>query len=248
MDATVQMPESPTEVEFRVRDTECFFIDASDRLQCRVSLEHFVKRSDGVLLEYFTIEGASTDRVLSMVASTPGIDDARLVSRGVDGGVFEFIVSGPCVTTTLADSGAVAQSVSAQNGVGHVVASVPAHVPVRRVVEAFRERYSSVDLVAQHESSQNVPVQTRQGERVALTDTLTPKQLEALRVAYLSGYFGWPRQSTAAECADALGIAQPTFSQHIRVAQEKVFDGLFAGMFDDADPLATETTAPPLDD
>lgn len=248
MATTVPTTESSTEVEFRIRDTECFFIEASDRLQCRVSLEHFINRSDGRLLEYFTIEGAPTDRVLSMATGTAGIDDARLVSRGIDSGVFEFVVSGPCVTTTLADTGAVAQSVSARDGVGTVVASVPPHAPVRGVVEAFCERYSNVDLVARHDADQDVPVQTKQGERVALTDTLTPKQLEVLRVAYLSGYFAWPRKSTAADCADALGIAQPTFSQHIRVAQEKLFGGLFAGVFDDSDVDAECALARELDD
>lgn len=227
MATTVQTTDSPTEVTFRVRDTECFFIEASERLQCRVNLEHFINRSDGKLLEYFTIEGAPTDRVLEMVADSAAIEDARLVSRGIDSGVFEFIVSGPCVTTTLADTGAVAQSVSATDGVGTIVASVPPHIPVRSVVETFCEHYSDVDLVSRHDSTQNVPVQTKQGERVTLTDQLTTKQLEVLRVAYLSGYFDWPRKSTAETCAEALGIAQPTFSQHIRVAQEKVFDALF---------------------
>jgi predicted DNA binding protein len=60
-----------------------------------------------------------------------------------------------------------------------------------------------------------------------MTDRLTDKQQEVLRMAYLSGYFSWPRRSTAEECADALGIAQPTFSQHVRAAQEKVIDRLF---------------------
>jgi len=231
MATTTRTTELPVEVEFRVRDRDCFFIEASDAIGCEVDLEHFVNRSDGRLLEYFTVGDVSPDRVLAMASETPPIEDARLVSRGVDRSLFEFVVSGPCVTTTLADTGAIARSVTAKNGTGRVVASVPEHVPVRRVVEQFCERHSRTDLVARRDSEQTLPVQTALGAQVTLTDHLTEKQLEVLRAAYLSGYFDWPRTSTAEECADALGIAQPTFSQHIRVAQEKVFDVLF-GDFD----------------
>jgi predicted DNA binding protein len=60
-----------------------------------------------------------------------------------------------------------------------------------------------------------------------LLDRLTDRQQEALRTAYLSGYFSWPRESGAEACADALGVSQPTFSQHLRVGQHRLFDVLF---------------------
>ncbi|WP_458187966.1 bacterio-opsin activator domain-containing protein [Haladaptatus sp. NG-WS-4] len=225
--ATAPTTDSPVELEFQVRDRNCFFVKASALVECRVSLEHFVNRSDGRLLEYFAFDDVSPDRVLSMAADASTIVDARLVSRGVDGGLFEFVVSGQCVTTTLADEGAIARSVTAENGVGHVVADVPPYVEVRHVVETFRDRHPDSDLVARHDSEWSIPVQTEHGAQMTLADHLTDKQLEVLRTAYTSGYFSWPRKSTADDCADALGIAQPTFSQHIRVAQEKVFDRLF---------------------
>ena len=229
MATTARTTDPVVEVAFEVRDRGCFFIEASADAGCRVHLEHLVNRSDGKLLEYFTVDGASPDRVLSMAADAAGIVDARLVSRGVEGALFEFVVSGPCVTTTLADSGAIAQEVAAEDGVGRVVASVPPHVEVRTVVETFRDRHANVDLVARHDSGREVPVRTKRGAQVALTETLTEKQREVLRTAYLGGYFAWPRRSTAEECAEALGISQPTFSQHIRVAQGKVFGELFEG-------------------
>jgi predicted DNA binding protein len=217
------------ELELQTRDRGCFFVEASDAVGCRVTLEHFVNRSDGRLLEYFTIEDVAPDRVLSMAEAADGIADVRIVGRGVDEALFEFIVSGACVTTTLADTGAVARSVSADSGVGHVVADVPAHVDTRTVVERFREAHPDSELLACRDADGTVPVRTSRGARAALADRLTDKQLEVLRTAYLSGYFCWPRESSAEECADALGITQPTFSQHIRAAQARVMDGLFDG-------------------
>jgi predicted DNA binding protein len=224
---TTDTTGSPVELEFELRGRDCFFVDASTVADCRIELEHMVNRSDDRLLEYFTVEDAGPDRVLSLVEGSTAIDEARLISQGVDGGLFEFVVSGPCVTTTLADTGAIARSVSAREGVGTVLADVPAHVDVRRVVEEFRDRYPRSDLVACRDCDEPIPLQSEGGVHATIVDRLTDKQFEVLRVAYLSGYFSWPRRSTAEECAEALGIAQPTFSQHIRVAEEKVIGQLF---------------------
>lgn len=216
-----------SELELRTRDPSCFFIAASERLDCQVELEHFVNRSDGRLLEYFSVVDAVPADVLAMAEEADGITDTRLVNRGVNSGLFEFIVSGKCVTTTLADAGAVATSVGADSGVGNVVADVPAHVDVRQVFTRFRDCHPETEMVACRDADESVPVRTDRGAEAALAGRLTDKQLEVLRTAYLSGYFNWPRQSSAEECAEALDIAQPTFSQHIRAAQHRVLGGMF---------------------
>ncbi|SFR42008.1 HTH DNA binding domain-containing protein [Halogeometricum rufum] len=61
----------------------------------------------------------------------------------------------------------------------------------------------------------------------AVVRTLTDKQRTALRVAVVEGYFEWPRETTASELAESLGIAQPTFARHLRVAERKLFSALF---------------------
>lgn len=225
--ATSGTTGSAVEVELKLRDSDCFFVDASAVADCRIELERLVNRSDDRLLEYFTVEGAPPDRVLSIAEESTTIDEARLINRGFDGGLFEFVVSGPCVTTTLADTGAVARSVSAENGVGAVLADVPGHVDVRHVVEQFRDHYPESDLVACRDAEDPIPIRTERGAHALIADRLTDKQYEVLRTAYLSGYFSWPRRTTAEECAEVIGIAQPTFSQHIRVAQEKIIGRLF---------------------
>lgn len=204
-----------------------FFIRASAEADCHVFLEDLIHRTDDQLLEFFTVRAVSVERVLRMVADEPAITEARLIREGPDGGLFQFVVSGPCVTATLADSGAITRAVSASAGEGRVVATVPAHVEVRTVVETFQRRHPNSKLLARRDGDQSALVRTTEGVHAALADRLTEKQLDVLRTAYLSGYFDWPRESTADECAAALGIAQPTFSQHIRTAQYKVFTSLF---------------------
>jgi predicted DNA binding protein len=67
-----------------------------------------------------------------------------------------------------------------------------------------------------------VPVSDERGE------TLTEKQLAALRAAHAGGYYDWPRRgSSAQELADALGVASATYHQHLRAAERKLVDAFF---------------------
>lgn len=233
---TVQEPaETPiTEIELEVRDRNCFFVRLSAETDCLIRLEELIHRADGNLLQYFSIRETSPEEVLDMAASESAIAEARLVRNGTDGNLFQFVVSGPCVTATLADTGAITRDVSAAGGVGRVVATVPSHVAVRTVVETFQTRHPVSEFLARRERDQSTPVRTNAGVHTILADRLTEKQYEVLRTAYLNGYFAWPRERTAEECADALGIAQPTFSQHLRTAQSKVFTALFDSALDEA--------------
>lgn len=218
--------ETSIELEFRVHDRALFFVRASSDADCRVSLAEMVHRSDGRLLEYFTVRDTPPDRVLAAAADASAIDDARLIREGDGEALFEFVISGPCVGGTLADAGAVVREVVAESGVGRVVADVPPHADARQVVETVRERHDA-ELVARRERDRPAPEFTCREFRAKLTDLLTERQLETLRTAYAGGYFAWPRESTAEECAEALGISQPTFAQHLRACQEKLLGALF---------------------
>lgn len=221
--------ETGIELEFRVRDRECFFVTASANAGCRVELEEMVHQSDGRLLEFFTIRGASPDEVISAAESSPAIADTRLIREDGDESLFEFVVTGPCVGATLADAGAIVRTITAENGVGRVVADVPPHVDIRTVVETFGRRHADSELVARRERDTPGPEFTKREFQTRLMNRLTDKQQDALRTAYAGGYFGWPRESTADECAEALGVSQPTFCQHLRAGEQKLMEALFEG-------------------
>jgi len=112
---TVRDPvETPiTEIELEVRDRNCFFVRLSAETDCLIRLEELIHRADGDLLQYFSIRETPPEDVLDMAASEPAIEEARLVRNGPDGNLFQFVVSGPCVTATLADTGAITHDVSA---------------------------------------------------------------------------------------------------------------------------------------
>ena len=63
---------------------------------------------------------------------------------------------------------------------------------------------------------------------------LTEDQHEALRLATKHGYYEVPRESSADELAEALGISQSTFSERIRRAQGALNRSVFVMSADDA--------------
>lgn len=195
MDISPAAEDATHELEFVVRDSDRFFVDLAGREGCRVALEHLIRRSDERLLEFFTVGGTSAKQVLTFAAETPNVVEARAVSEGGDSGLFEFVISEASVATTLADVGAVARTVVADDGRGRVIANVPPHIDVRTVVETFREEHADADLIAQRKTDHYVPVQSTQDAQVALGDRLTDKQLEVLWTAYRDGYFDWPRNA-----------------------------------------------------
>lgn len=51
---------------------------------------------------------------------------------------------------------------------------------------------------------------------------LTPRQLDALRLALDNGYFEQPRGASVAELADQTQVARSTYEEHLRKAQNKL--------------------------
>ncbi|SEK90031.1 helix-turn-helix domain-containing protein [Haloferax larsenii] len=51
---------------------------------------------------------------------------------------------------------------------------------------------------------------------------LTPRQREAVSTAKRYGYYNWPREVSAQELADELGVSKATFLEHLRKAEAKL--------------------------
>lgn len=103
-----------------------------------------------------------------MVADEPAITEARPIREGQDGNLFQFVVSGACVTATVAESGAITQAVSAVGGEGRVVATVPSHVEVRTILETFQRQHPSSELLAKREGNSQFQFELRNVHRQCL--------------------------------------------------------------------------------
>jgi len=96
---------------------------------------------------------------------------------------------------------------------------------VRTLVDRVQAAFPETWLNARHERAR--PVRRADSISEETLTTLTDRQEEALEAAYRAGYFDWPRESTAEEVADNLGIAAPTLHAHLRKAERELLATVF---------------------
>ncbi|WP_135852319.1 bacterio-opsin activator domain-containing protein [Halorussus salinus] len=227
------LADTGVELSFRTTDRGVFLAAASADLGCRFELEGVVPVEDS-LLYFVTASGAAVGDVLERVPAAESVDDARLIRDYGDGALFEFAVSGESVASTLVERGGTVRELSAADGEADVSGVFSRRVDVRRVVEAVEESFPDTDLRSKREVEE--PVQSAATVRQTVHDRITERQRTVLRAAYLAGYFEWPRGSTAEELAASMDVSAPTLHNHLRKAQQKVFDAVF----DDSDPSGTD--------
>ncbi|WP_134669248.1 bacterio-opsin activator domain-containing protein [Halorussus marinus] len=214
-----------TEVEFRLTDTDSFYLSLTEAFDCTLELEGMTPGPDGSLLFYDSVTDVDPDAVLAFAADWDGIEDARIVSDGPERTLFEFTATGASVVLALSEHGAHTTEAVADRGEGRIVAELPADADLRAVIERVRAAFPDVELVAKRDREREV--RSAREFRRELSGRLTEAQRSALRATYFAGYYNWPRDSTAEEVADSLGIASPTLHQHLRKAERELLGAFF---------------------
>ncbi len=210
----------------------------------RVTAVRLRIRGDGALADATadpTFEGAATVRgrvagegettlFLDVEGESPETFRERLhrhdAVRSVDttdasSGRLRVDVTGPTVGSVAEEHGAV-RALRYEDGVADLRFELPPERDVRAVVDRHRP-FGTVEV-------RSVAAREREpaDERLRRTvGSLTEKQAEALRTAYRAGYFERPREHSADEVADLLGVSRSTFLQHLRAAEAKTLSALF---------------------
>ncbi|WP_136716168.1 bacterio-opsin activator domain-containing protein [Halorientalis salina] len=212
------------EMEFSVADRSVFPCRLSADLGCSLHYSGSVYRSDGQVQEFYTVSGAEAEAVSSFADGVETVTAYRRLADHDDELLYQFTLQHSLIDT-LVDHGAVTQTVTSENGQARFTVEIPQESDAKSLFELLSDRYDRVDLVSYHEHER--PVQTRQEFRTDLEQRLTDRQLTALRTAYYSGFFDWPRGVDGDELAAMMDIARSTFHQHLRVAERKVLDAFF---------------------
>ena len=217
-------------LSFSYTDAGAVFVRLSAEFECSFSLTGLVPGEGGSLLAFVWLEGATPEDVFQRATAAEAVESARLIRSGEDGSLLEFVLTANSPALTLVEGGGSLTELTATDGRGTVTAEFVPDVDVREVVESVEAAFPDSEMVAKREVERSVRTDTE--FKQALEDTLTDKQRSALRAAYLSGYFDWPRGSTAEELADSLGVSSPTFHNHLRRAQRKIL----ATFLEDGEP------------
>ena len=139
---------------------------------------------------------------LKITYQTPFCYWTRVVHKLEEPSIYETILENNCMSLL---------PIVIENGTqSHTVLS-PSKKDLRNLLDKLKQRFSIVQLKELSTTPLNAP-----------TNILSSKQTEALRNAYLSGYYEIPRRKSVTEIAIQTGIARVTFQERLRRAENRI--------------------------
>jgi len=218
------MSEELVELEFQIRDVFAT-LDVATDTEGRITLDHAVPIRDGEFLVFGTATQDALETVVGLTEAVPHWESVTVHSKG-DPAEFELRVTDPPVLSVVASLGGYVDQAVIEDGDYRMRIHLAPSVEVRKVIETMKSTYPTAEMHRRRQiSRQRDDVQ--EFHRRILSD-LTDRQHTALETAYHAGFFEWPRDTSGNEVADLLGVASPTFHQHLRKAERKVFDAVFS--------------------
>ncbi|MFC6837403.1 bacterio-opsin activator domain-containing protein [Halomarina ordinaria] len=206
------------ELAFDLPDGSLFPVAAA-REGATVDLVGTVPNGDGTSVQFYRVEGVAPEHVVAATDDT--CLDAHVARTDRDGGVVRVTV-GRTLADALVDHGGVVDDLHAEGDDARAVTVFPPGTDARSAVAAVEAWCPAATLAARRERTRDSLAAD------GLLAGLTDRQREVLRRAYLSGYFDSPRANTGADLADSLGISTATFHEHLRVAERKLVERVFA--------------------
>ena len=182
------------------------FVQLASEIGSSLEVRNISTRTDDTYLVYLALrDRVPVEDVISAFEDAPLVSDCRLVSKS-DGALFEIIAYRDSSLFSLAEVGAELISATASDTGLSVVVSVPRGEGVQSFIDQIRSRYPEVTIHSQEEGATGRVDEGLDRNISSPFDVLTSRQREILDIAYYSGYFETPRDSTASEVADSLGI------------------------------------------
>ena len=221
--------DTVVEVEFEVSDPQYPLVALSADTGCEVELVQLLPRSSGEYTIFHQVTGCPSERILEKFEEYDELD-ARLVSSIDDeDSIVEVRISneGKFFTISLTDAGAIPTELSSRDGTARIVAEIPSIRSASEVISQFQETYPEVEIVARRQKSYSVPLFRQQELYETVIGVLTPRQHEALLLAYVNGFYEWPRETTGEELAAEMDVSPPTFHEHLRSAERKLLSLVF---------------------
>jgi DNA-binding NarL/FixJ family response regulator len=179
------------------------------------------RRQDDGTLQYLTMIADTSIEEIEAAAEESGTFELKSPVETADGIRCDVYSTVFPPEATLVIHGATVEEVTATDGTVNLISAVPDHATATTIIDTLKEQFETVTMTALWNTERESPE-----ELSSPLAPLTDKQESVLRQAYFRGYFERPRQVSASELAQTLGIARATMTQHLRAAQRKVFDEL----------------------
>lgn len=204
-------------IEVRIEGDGCPLADATRTTGTSVDALPPQLRADGNALLRFS--GPASDDLGAVLDAD---DRLRYLYRSRTDGrhTFRCLSTRPCVVHDLVSAGFLVDSLTYGRERTAVTGAVVGQEVLQGVMETAGETVGvELERVYPLGPDDDAPVASRWD--------LTPAQAESLRTATAMGYFTVPRQTTASEVADAMGISKTAFLERLRRGQYSLLSQAF---------------------
>jgi len=219
------MSDELVELEFQIEDVFGAY-DIQVETDDPITLDHAVPVADEEFLVYGSVAPDGIDTVRKITESLPHWRDLSVRSEGVPTR-FQVRIADLPVLSDVASLGGYVEQAVIEGGDYQITIHITPNVDVRRVTDAIQGAYSNAKMLRRRQISRARDESKQQFQRHLMAN-LTDRQQTSLEAAYMAGFFEWPRDISGEEVAESIGVAPPTFHQHLRKAERKVFDAVFS--------------------
>ena len=225
------LSDEVVELEFQIAD---FFeaLGLPEQPVGRFSFDHVVSGADDDFLVYGTTSPEAVGTLEDLADHLPHWADVSFQDPDADEDGdrgFELRMVEPPVLSAVASLGGSVEAAVVEDGDYRLTLHVSPATDVRRVIDAVTEAYPEAAMLRRQQVTKE---DARSRPTRSLLADLTDRQRTTLEAAYHAGFFEWPRDSSGEDVAESLQVSPPTFHQHLRKAEGKVFGGLFEGTAD----------------
>ncbi len=205
-------------VEFTVTGDDCPLAEASRKAEARIDCQPPQHRDDGYTLLRFSAP-TENDGLADVLDEDDRIRYLHVTT--MDGRQnFRCLSKHACVVHELTNVGFMAESLRYHEGNAKFTGAVVGHDVLQGVLEAAGETVG-MRLERVHQLG------SEDENAVAKQWDVTPAQERALRTALEAGYFSVPRETTASDVADELGISKSAFLERLHRAERSLFSQMF---------------------
>lgn len=223
---TPEHEEQVVEIRFRLPAGSVPVAGAASAEGCRICLDGVVPRGTDRYAKVCRVTGGDPDAVARRSSTDDG-SDPRVINRHDHGGLLEVPETSASPSVSLAALGALPRRLDAERGDPVLAAAVPPRYDADEISQRFVETHPGAELVGSRRRSRVAPVTGHREVEAALHERLTARQWEALTAARVGGYYEWPREATAEQLTDDMDVTPPTFSEHLRGAEQELVELLF---------------------
>jgi PAS domain S-box-containing protein len=205
------MSDEVVELEFRIHDV--FRTDETAiELDGTVIMDNTVAVAEDEYLVFGTATPDAIDDLLRLVEIRSGWEVVSVDSEGDDSS-FELRVTDPPLLSAVASGGGYIDRAVIEDGTLRMSVHLAPSGDVRRCIDIVQEAYPNAEMLRRQQISRRDDDPERFQRRIV--ESLTERQRNVLEVAYHAGFYKWPRDSSGGEIAESIGVADPTFHQHL---------------------------------